>query len=78
MSVKKIIKTSFSTLLTWPQSHAENHSSPAKGWEIQCEDAEPRALGVPVTTWEISEEFFTSSESWLAYLKMGIPTEQGR
>lgn len=33
---------------------------------------------VPMTTHETSGEFFTSSGSLLARLKMGILTEQGR
>lgn len=80
MKVKKIIKPNFSTLFTQPQSHTEKSSlvSPRQGSEILGKNAGPGALGVPMTTHETSGEFFTSSESLLARLKMGIPTEQGR
>lgn len=75
------MKPSFSTLLTSSVSCREIPPTlaqlPRKGWETQCEDAGPEALGVPLTTCETSGELFTSFESWLAYSKMGIPMEQG-
>lgn len=75
------MKPSFSTLLTSSVLRREIPPTlaqlPRKGWETQCEDAGPEALGVPITTCETSGELFTSFESWLAYSKMGIPMEQG-